>query len=356
MKLVKLELFRKCLAVVFLFCSTCVENKKEVSKPLKQKDTIIYAVLIADSNGSKTMKAMRLREGVILDNEEIWVLGSDGYQEKLYYSVDRGASWQKKVFTNIDIPEDITFTKNRTWLVDGLGYMYYSTDRGDSWIPVTTPNKHAFTKIIFHQNIGYAIVNKTARDRRTYTIKPGIQVLRTTDGGQNWKICYEDWFTSDVIDLALWQENVVIVVLDDKTTLWTSDQGKHWKIISSEETKFIWAMAFNKEGKLWAVAREQGLYYSIDKGQSWQHLEGLPPNLKNKRWLGIAFNKKDYGVCSASDGTMLLTKNGGQTWEQLKTTIVPEDSGDSMKVMMGEKFIVLNKNGEVYRIALPESE
>jgi photosystem II stability/assembly factor-like uncharacterized protein len=353
MKLVKLELLRKFLAVVLLFCSTCVENKNEVSKPLKQKNTIINAVLIADSSGSKTMKAMRLREGVILDNDEIWLLGNDSRQY-LYYSKDGGTTWQKKLFTNIDTPEDITFTKHRIWVVNGLGYIYYSTDRGDSWVSVTTPNKHAFTKIIFYQDIGYAIVKKTARDRRTYTIKPGIQILRTTNSGQNWRICYEDRFTWSVMDLALWQENTVVIISTEGTILWTGDQGKHWKIINSEETKFLWAMAFNKEGKFWAVAREQGLYYSMDKGQSWQHFEGLPPNVKNKRWLGIAFNKKDYGVCSASDGTIVITKNGGQTWKELKTTIPLEDSGDLMRVMMGEKFMVLNKNAVVYRIALPE--
>jgi photosystem II stability/assembly factor-like uncharacterized protein len=354
MKLVKLELLRKFLAVVFLFCSTCVENKKEVSKPLKQKDTIIHAVLIADSNGSKTMKAMRLREGVILDNEEIWVLGSDGYQESLYYSVDRGASWQKKLFTNIDIPEDITFTKNRTWLVDGLGYMYYSTDHGDSWISVTTPNKHQFDYIDFYQDIGYAIVNKTVRDMNTYTIKPGIQILRTTDGGQSWKICYEDKITSGVMDFALWQEKLVVVILNDKTTLWTDDQGKHWKRFFKTVPKFIEEVAFNRGGLLWGVAGEEGIYYSMNKGQSWKQAENLPVGMTNKRWLCIKFNKKDYGVCSASDGTLVITKNGGKTWEELKTTIPRRDSGDVMRVMMGEKFMVLDKNGEVYRIPLPK--
>jgi photosystem II stability/assembly factor-like uncharacterized protein len=350
MKLAKSALLKKCVAIVCLLCSsTCGENKQTLHKPLVP--IMAKAILIASDTG---LKGVQFGSGAILDNDEIWLLGDDGRRESLYYSKDGGTSWQKKPFTDIYSPSDIVFTKDKTWIVTEASEMYYSTDRGDKWVKVITPSKNQFDYLDFYQDIGYAIVDKTVRDMNTYTIKPGVQILRTTDGGKRWKICYEDRTTFGVMDFALWQEKLVVVILNDKTTLWTDDQGKHWKRFFKTVPKFIKEVAFNQGGLLWGVAGEEGIYYSMNKGQSWKQAENLPLGMTNKRWLCIEFNKKDYGVCSASDGTLVITKNGGQTWEELKTTIPRRDSGDVMRVMMGEKFIVLNKNGEVYRIPLPK--
>jgi photosystem II stability/assembly factor-like uncharacterized protein len=348
MKLAKGALLKKCVAIVCLLCSsTCGENRQTLHKPLIP--IMAKAVLIASATG---LKGVEFGRGAILDNDEIWLLGYDGRQESLYYSKDGGTTWQKTPFTDIYFPSDIAFTKDKTWIVTRASEMYYSTDRGDKWVKVITPSKNKFEYIDFYQDIGYAIVNKTVRDMNTYTIKPGIQILRTTDGGQSWKICYEDKITSEVMDFAVWQENVV-VILQGSPTLWTADQGKHWQRVEIQP-QFIYQIAFNQVGKLWGVTSEAEIYYSNDQGRNWRRVDNLPAAVRNKRWIDVAFNKKDYGVCSASDGTLVITKNGGQTWEELKTTIPLEDSGNVTRVMMGEKFIVLNKNGEVYRIPLPK--
>jgi photosystem II stability/assembly factor-like uncharacterized protein len=348
MKLAKGALLKKCLAIVCLLCSsTCGENKQTLHKPLVPN--MAKAILIASATG---LKGVEFGRGAILDNDEIWLLGNDGRQESLYYSKDGGTTWQKKPFTDIYFPSDIAFTKDKTWLVTRASEMYYSTDRGDKWVKVTTPSRNKFEYIDFYQDIGYAIVNKTVRDMNTYTIKPGIQILRTTDGGQSWKICYEDKITSGVMDFAVWQEKLVVVILNDNTILWTADQGKHWKRFFKAVPKSIEEVAINNEGRLWAIAGKEGVYYSLDKGQSWKQAENLPLGMETKDWVALGFNKSNYGVCYAEDGTIIVTKNGGQTWKELKTNL--KAGWGTTRIMIGEKIIVLDRHWEVYRLPLPE--
>jgi photosystem II stability/assembly factor-like uncharacterized protein len=345
MRVTSWGLIQEGLIIICLLGSCAYKEKQEIVQ--QPNPEITKAVLIASESG---IRRMNFGRGAILANDEIWVLGDDGRGKErgLYYSKDGGTTWQKKPFTDIYFPSDIAFTKDKTWLVDEFGYMYYSKDQGDKWVKVATPNKHQFIEVDFYQDIGYAIVNKTRRDM----IKPGIQILRTIDGGKSWEICYEDKITSGVMDFAVWRENLVVVILDDNTILWTADQGKHWKRFFKAVPKSIEEVAINNEGRLWAIAGKEGVYYSLDRGQSWKQAENLPLGMETKDWVALGFNKSNYGVCYAEDGTIIVTKNGGQTWKELKTNL--KAGWGTTRIMIGEKIIVLDRHWEVYRLPLPE--
>jgi photosystem II stability/assembly factor-like uncharacterized protein len=120
--------------------------------------------------------------------------------------------------------------------------------------------------------------------------------------------------------------------------VWKStDLGKTWTHSSEglayregeEPIKAVWSLA-QRNGSLYAGVQPAGLFRSDDKGQSWQHVEGLQKHPSRPEWSpggaglvlhSLVLDPNDEGKMwvGISAAGVFHTADGGETWEPRNT-------------------------------------
>lgn len=177
--------------------------------------------------------------------------------------------------------------------------LYKSTDAGKSW---------TFMGLEDAGQIGAIEVHPENPDR-VYVAALGHPfgknrqrgVFRSTDGGNNWEKVLFASDSTGAIDLELNPENPDEIY----AALWRAER-KPWTIISG-------------------AARENGLYKSIDGGNTWKKLsKGLPQGLTGKADFAVtpANPNRIYALFEAPDKEEGLYRSDdrGESWELLSDT------------------------------------
>jgi len=165
----------------------------------------------------------------------------------------------------------------------------------------------------------------------------GGRLLKTTDGGKNWSVVHENddgTVKSDTVvnDLHRFQfiNREVGINWRGNAFRRSSDGGRTWQeslsIPPANQYQLLSFFFLNpKEG--WAVGKT--VYYTNNGGQSWQELArsprgdyaqqrriGIDPELANYSPL-LRFTTPEDGVMARLDGMVLLTQDGGRTWQHV---------------------------------------
>lgn len=204
---------------------------------------------------------------------------------RLYITRDKGATW-----ANISPAPNVQFLSNPTY---GKGMFFTDPDHG--WII-----------------------------RSAYDTTENI-VLRTTDGGQTWKIS------------SLGDDN-------DISSMYFMSPQQGWVMTS-------WNSSVYKESK--------ALYATSDGGATWKEVmqnEQYNPNLPNHSipYIGVStgfiFNNSTHGFVSVQTGALpkiYMTKDGGQSWNQGPVFEMNEQLENCDRVIAGkpEFFDATKTNG-----------
>ena len=141
------------------------------------------------------------------------------------------------------------------------GAIYKTTDGGNTWVSKTTGATCAIMAIRFYtENTGYAVGSVGT-------------ILKTTDGGETWVSTYSNIITKNLQSLSVLDENTVIV-LGKGIVLKTIDGGQNW----TENT--------------------------IANGMN-----------------NIYFSSFNNGYICGTSGTIIQTKDAGNTWVKKSTSI-----------------------------------
>jgi photosystem II stability/assembly factor-like uncharacterized protein len=162
-------------------------------------------------------------------------------------------------------------------------------------------------------------------------------VYRTTNGGTTWQLAHSATFVTDVaISPVDWREAYLVnggfppngTAPISKTTdggqTWTdvstglpSSPGSLWKIfIAPSAPHILITMPWNTS--------PGSLYKSIDRGQSWSQMTGVPSNINT-----IVFDPKNSNTIYVGTLFSLAWKStdGGNTWQPLANGLQPSAQG-----------------------------
>ena len=143
-------------------------------------------------------------------------------------------------------------------------------------------------------------------------------MLRTTDGGENWKTqpppCKDPLF-----DVTLVDENFGVAVGHFNTILATNDGGVTWTkqeyLIpedESDEPGFN-AVFFQDRNVGWAAGEFGTVILTADGGKTWARTDTGTV----KPLYSIRFDDALNGAAVGADGTIILTSDGGKTWKTI---------------------------------------
>jgi len=233
-----------------------------------------------------------------------------------------------------------------TWVSGSNGSVGKTTDGGKTWQWI---KPKGYEKLDFRDIEAFD-------DKQAIIVNAGspAYILKTLDGGENWTEHYKNADTAIFLDgLGFWDKNQGIIfgdpIHDKMQLLKTVDAGKTWMDISSNlklplakgEAGFAASGTTIKTltgGKVWISSggAVSNIYYSADYGRNWKVFkcpiwQGEPTtgpfsmdfyNAKNGVVVG-----GNYVQDKINTNNVLITKNGGKTWQKPVTPVSGYRSG-----------------------------
>lgn len=224
---------------------------------------------------------------------------------------------------------DVTKAGNRLVAVGEFGHIIYSDDGGANWTQAeTVPTQVTLTSVDF------------VNDKTGYAGGHDCTVLRTDDGGVNWKLVYHDpasetpimsvFFNSEERGFAMGAFHFVIE---------TNDGGTTWEqraLSPDDKDDFHLNRIFGlKDGTLIIAAEAGNVYRSTDKGNTFQHVQ---TSYDGSFWGGVALADGSalvYGM----RGHAFRSTDDGQTWTEVNTGTEKSISG-GVQLANGEVVLV----------------
>ena len=296
--------------------------------------------------------------------------------------------WQVMVLSTSGSFSDIAFTDNgrRGWLVGSRNSLFETEDGGENWVPRILDlgeQSYTFTSVDF------------AGDEGWITGIPNI-LLHTSDGGDTWEnIPLSEKLPGKPFLISALGSNAAEMATDVGAIYVTRDRGSTWKAMvegavgvvrnmtRSEDGRYVavssrgnfystWApgqqqwqphnressrrlqnMGFDKEGKLWLIARGGQLRFANSRGAE-DFSEAISPELATS-WglLDMAYRTPDELWVTGGGGNLLFSPDNGSTWFRDRAVEnVPSNFyrikfiGDDLGFILGQEGVLLSYRAE----------
>jgi len=232
------------------------------------------------------------------------------------------------------------------WVSGSKGWVGHTTDRGKTW---QWTQLEAYVALDFRDIEAFSA-------QRAVMVSAGTPavVLLTTDGGKTWKESYRNESPDIFLDgMDFWDEKRGIIYGDPiahKMQLFeTRDGGEHWSAIADNlkeplhegEASFAasgTAIRTLKGGHVWIVTggTVSRTFYSADYGQHWQVKPcAMIQGKSSTGAFSVLFSDARHGVVAGGDyaadtvrtDNLVLTRDGGKTWQKPVTAPLGFRSG-----------------------------
>jgi photosystem II stability/assembly factor-like uncharacterized protein len=247
------------------------------------------------------------------DNENGWAVGEGGTIVRTY---NGGLSW----VTNIANPPGALkgiFFQNvlRGWAVGGYrgkGIILKTEDGGSTWHSqngVEGFELSGFHDVWFTNEQNGWIVGEAQQKG----IVQGI-IISTQDGGASWHLNYLSGEKSSYLHSIRFADSKYGWAIGQSVVLHTKDSGQHWSEQHYSPDKDLFGIDFISLAEGWIVGSNGLLLYTTNGGETWQARQ-LPTEQSRLWFTSVRFINSAKGWIAGENGTILSTKDGGNTWE-----------------------------------------
>ncbi len=271
-----------------------------------------------------------LRGVCAVSEKVVWLSGA---QATVLRSIDGGKSWQKKAVegaTGLDFRDIFALDAQRAWVLSAgsPACIYYTADGGENW-QLQYKNNHpqAFLNAFAFWDGQHALAFGDV-------LEGAFLVLRTEDGGQNWKqvateiapLPQEGGFAASGTCLVVDGRNEAYYATGgalQARLLRSADQGRTWKVHTTpveagKSSAGIFSIHFYKNkgvavggDYLQANRSVENSAFSKDGGRTWQ-LSREPPN--GYRSCVVYVPAAGVHLTVGTNGTD-ISYDGGDTWK-----------------------------------------
>jgi photosystem II stability/assembly factor-like uncharacterized protein len=208
-------------------------------------------------------------------------------------------------------------------------YQTSLTQIKNSDIQITSFENYGFLSDIqfFNQDVGYL----SGGCYFVFEECPSTTLYKTSDGGENWENVFSNFFSVGVVKgISLPSENDIFAFAEYDGLIHSSDAGETWETISLPSAympntyidaqfltpelgyfAFINGYEVIPEGYAW----ESVVLLTEDGGDTWQQV--FSTQLPNNQLTAIHFTTSEIGYLVAQDNQIYKTENGGQSWETI---------------------------------------
>ncbi|HJU92340.1 MAG TPA: YCF48-related protein [Pyrinomonadaceae bacterium] len=212
--------------------------------------------------------------------------------------------------------------QNRGWLVGSKGTLLQTTDGGNTWKARSAPSGDVVRDIFFIDDRNGWIVCEVNQYELKTADEPRAYLMKTTDGGQNWKqVEIKDFNIDSVLVRAVFTRSGRGWTFGEGGAIYaTRDAGDTWVRLQSPTRRLLLGGTFLDDDRGWIVGAGATIIQTSDGGDTWYQSQ-LPQVEKSVRFTATSFidNRKGWAVGSA--GSVYRTDNGGRTWQRQNSSV-----------------------------------
>lgn len=206
------------------------------------------------------------------------------------------------------------------------GGVWKTTDGGVSWIPLTDGlSSLASGALAIDPTNDAVIYYATGEQHEAFDSYFGDGLFKSTDGGANWvKIATRAQIGDYVARIAVHPETPsTLYAASSRGLLLSLDGGLNWSVREGADWAFDLLIHPTNPDVLYGTVHANGVYKSVDAGQTWTPLAGgLPTSGFFRIQIGIGTSDPQVlyaGFTNAGGGLlgMYKTIDGGDNWTQL---------------------------------------
>jgi len=140
-------------------------------------------------------------------------------------------------------------------------------------------------------------------------------LMQTTDAGRSWQpILLSEGRQEPLFDVVLDDDEAIGFAAGAGVLYRTDDRGGTWEVVQLDERSPFVAVVVAEGGLVFAASRNGGLWTSLDAGRTFD-VSVMPEG----DLADIDFLDGMTGVAVGEVGSILLTRDGGDSWRQLRT-------------------------------------
>jgi photosystem II stability/assembly factor-like uncharacterized protein len=250
----------------------------------------------------------------------------------MFVSTNKGDSWQS--ISLLPTVEGVTDLSNTSvyrlftdpqdksalyWATRSSGF-YYSYDQGRTW---QQPKGDLATGFVYS-------VAVDPRDRCTLFVTNGRSVHKSIDCSRSWEEVYQESRLDTIITSLVFNPRIperLLMLIANGDLLQTTNQGNSWKLLHRFETESVELFADPlQQDVIYMASRGNGLYRSLDSGQSWtnlrENMSDFPGANEYRRFYALETESKIPTETSVlywiSTYGILRSGDGGDTWSAVE--------------------------------------
>lgn len=212
--------------------------------------------------------------------------------------------------------------QNKGWAVGSKGTVLQTLDGGNTWKPRGTPTSDVIRDIFFvDENNGWLVCEVNVYQLKTKD-EPRAYLMKTTDGGENWRRIEIKGFDVDAILVrAVFARNGRGWTFGEAGSIYTTqDSGDTWVKLRSPTRHLLLGGIFIDDDRGWIVGAGATIIQTSDGGETW-YQSTLPQVEKSVRFTAASFIDNRKGWAVGSGGSVYRTSNGGRTWQRQVSTV-----------------------------------
>ncbi len=297
------------------------------------------AIILSTQDGGETWVSTEIKNAsgqlndvFFVDQNAGWAVG----RNLVLKTLDGGQSWQRLEALNNGIYNAVSFnTENTGWIV-GRDITLKTIDAGQNW--EVQDSNYTFYDIFFlDENIGW------------FSGSYG-RVRKTVDGGNSWFFRSTPRRIWGLLSIHFVNENKGWAIGSNGTQYETQNGGEQWQGISDNfgDITCTYSLSFIDENRGWASGSDGRILKTQNGGDTWEERVVLTDKHSYK---SIAFVNENYGIATGQvyrsdySGVIIKTRDGGQTWDYVytDTTILFEKvflANDSIGWVIGNETII----------------
>jgi photosystem II stability/assembly factor-like uncharacterized protein len=211
---------------------------------------------------------------------------------------------------------------NRGWAVGSKGTLLRTVDGGRNWKPAAAPTTAIVRDIFFLDEQNGWLVCEVNIYELTKKEQTRAFLMRTSDGGENWnRVELKGIDVNLVLVRAVFSRGGRGWVFGEHGLIYTTrDSGETWTSVESPTRRLLLGGIFVDDDRGWIVGAGATIIQTSDGGETW-YQSRLPQVERTVRFTAASFVDNRLGWAVGSSGNVYHTTNGGRTWQKQESGV-----------------------------------
>jgi photosystem II stability/assembly factor-like uncharacterized protein len=257
-----------------------------------------------------------------------WAVGTEG---TVLRTTNGGQTWSRSALESGEALYDVASSgTSQVWVVGTGSSVFHSSDGGANWSPQTFPVANQLASLT-----GVAFVD----NNRGIAVGTFGTAFRTTNGGQTWTSIDCGVGALNLQDVDFVSANLVFVAGQLGSIRRSTDGGVNWDYIDSGTSNNLVAIDCVDSAYGWAVGTDGTLVRTMTasdpSGAGW----GLQLRSTLNSLNAVDFLNDTTGVAVGRSGAVMITNDGGNSWQAIAAPAVTTLTGVKLQSVSGNTRI-----------------